>query len=186
LTDIEIIELYSMRCENAIEETQKQYASYCTSIAMGILHNKEDVDECLNDTYLSVWNSIPPQKPTVFSAFIGRITRNLALDRYRKKTSQKRGGDNAALLFSELEAVIPSSRNVENEVDLNDLSTAIEEFLKSRKKEDRVFFVSRYWYAETVPEIAVRFNTSVGKVTMSLHRTRKKLKTELEKRGFTL
>ena len=185
MTDNEIIELYLQRSENAINETTRQYGSYCSAIAMSILHNKEDVDECMNDTYLSVWNSIPPQHPTNFSAFIGKITRNLSLDRYRKKNTQKRGGDETTLLFSELELCIPSARSVEDVADMNDLAKMIDIFLATIRKEDKFYFVLRYWYSETVPEIARQFNVAVGKVTMSLHRTRKKLKKYLEKRGFT-
>ena len=181
MNDTELIDLYLARSESAINETEKQYGSYCRAIAMGILHNKEDADECVNDTFLGVWNLIPPQRPQTFSAFIGRITRNISLDRYRKLTSQKRGGGEPSLLLGELESCIPSARNVEGEVDSRFLARAIESFLLSCKKEDRVFFVNRYWYADSVPEIAKRFGVGESKVKMSLHRTRKKLRTYLER-----
>ena len=186
MTDIEIIDLYFNRSESAISETEKQYGSYCLAIAMNILHNKEDSAECVNDTFLSLWNSIPPEHPKKFSAYIGRITRNLSIKMYKKQTTQTRGGNETALLLSELDLCIPSVSNVESEVEMSDLVQAINSFLLSIKKEDRIFFVNRFWYADTIPEIARQFNVGESKVGVSLHRTRKKLKTYLEKRGITL
>jgi RNA polymerase sigma-70 factor (ECF subfamily) len=186
LTDLEIIELYLNRSESAISETQKQYGSYCLAIAMNILHNKEDADECVNDTYMRVWNTIPPERPKTFSTFIGRIARNLSLDRYKAQNVQKRGGGETPLLLSELESCIPSAQSVEEAVDGNILEEAINSFLLSIKKEDRVFFVNRYWYGETIAEIAKQFNAKEGKVIMNLLRTRSKLKIYLEKRGITV
>jgi RNA polymerase sigma-70 factor (ECF subfamily) len=183
VTDTELINLYLERSENALRETEKQYGSYCRAIAMSILHNAEDSDECVNDVYLKVWEAIPPRQPNVFSAFIGKITRNLSLDRYRKKHSKKCGSGETALMLSELEACIPSALSVENEVDVNILAETIDTFLNSIRQDDMTYFMCRYWYGRTVPEIAKRFKASESKVKMSLHRTRKKLKTELEKKG---
>jgi RNA polymerase sigma-70 factor (ECF subfamily) len=185
LTDSEIIDLYLKRSENAINETAKQYGSYCQAIAMNILHNKEDSEEVVNDTYMSLWNQIPPELPKIFSAYIGKITRNLSLKKYQTRKAQKRGGDESVLLFSELDMCIPSDCSVENEIDSRNLAQEIDNFLNSIKKNDRNYFVNRYWYAESIPQIAKRFNISESKVKMSLHRTRKKLKIHLEKRGFS-
>jgi len=150
---------------------------------MNVLHNKEDAAECVNDTFLSLWNTIPPNQPKVLSAFIGRITRNLSIKKYRMSKAKKREGDETALLFSELENCIPSARTVEDEVDTNELSRTINSFLFTVKKEDRFYFVRRYWHNESIPEIAKQFGVGESKVKMSLHRTRKKLKSYLEKRG---
>jgi RNA polymerase sigma-70 factor (ECF subfamily) len=186
LTDIQIIDLYFERSETAINETAKQYGSYCTAIAMNILHNKEDSEECVNDTYLKTWNSIPPQRPTILSSFLGRITRNLSLNKYEARKAKKRGGDEITLLLSELELCIPSVRNVESEADNNDLNEAVNSFLDSIKQEDMIFFMRRYWHVNSVPEIAKQFNVGESKVKMSLHRTRKKLRIYLEERGIAV
>lgn len=186
MTDIELIELYCRRSESAIGETAKQYGTYCTTIAMNILHNKEDAEECVNDAYMGVWNSIPPERPAVFSSFIGKITRNLSLNRYRDKKVQKRGGGETALMLSELEGCIPSGRNVEDDVDVKILTEIIDRFLISIREEDMIFFVRRYWYGDSIIEIKERFSVSESKVKVSLHRTRNKLKEKLKKEGIML
>lgn len=157
LTDREIIELYLTRDESAIAATAQHYGSYCTSIAMNILRNREDAEECVNEAFLKVWNSIPPQQPRVFSSFLGRITRNLSLDYYKAQSAQKRGGGQTEQLLSELEKVIPSSADVEAQVDGAELSRAIDGFLCSIKREEAAYFIRRYWYGDTVPEIAQRY-----------------------------
>jgi len=186
LTDSEIIDLYLKRSENAINETAKRYGSYCQAIAMNILHNQEDSEEVVNDTFLKLWNSIPPEQPDPFSTYIGRITRNLSIKKYQARTAQKRGGNETVLLLSELDLCLPSNFNIENAVDINTLSREISSFLSTIKREDKVFFVGRYWYNYSISEIASKLNVGESKIKMSLHRTRKKLKTYLEKRGITL
>jgi RNA polymerase sigma-70 factor (ECF subfamily) len=151
---------------------------------MNILHNREDAEEVISDTYMSLWNLIPPKYPDPFSTFIGKITRNLSIKKYQARTAKKRSGNETALLLSELDSCLPSDFNVENEADFNNLSQEINSFLFALKREDRLFFVGRYWYIYSVPEIAVQFNVGESKIKMSLHRTRKKLKTYLEKRGI--
>jgi RNA polymerase sigma-70 factor (ECF subfamily) len=153
---------------------------------MNILHSKEDVDEIVNDTCLQLWNSIPPQLPKSFSTYIGRVVRNLAIKKYKMQNAKKRGGNETTLLLSELENCIPCVRNIEDEIDSNDLAQTIDRFLATIKQTDRLFFVCRYWHYYSVPEITRRFDVSEGKVTMSLYRTRKKLKKYLEQRGITL
>jgi len=153
---------------------------------MNILQNVQDAEECVNDTYLKAWNSIPPEQPRRLAAFLGRITRNLSLNRYESRNTQKRGGKQTALLLSELEACLPTSRTVEDEVDSRSLGQIIDEFLATVNNEDRFYFVLRYWYSETVPKIAKQFGVGQSKVKVSLHRTRKKLKIYLEERGITI
>jgi len=180
MTDAEIIDLYFARCESAIRETSQQYGAYCKTISMNIVRNAEDAEECVNDTYLSAWNSIPPQRPTVFQAFLGRITRNLSLDRYKARKTQKRGGGETAILLDELEYCIPSGNSVEDEVEVGIIGKAIDSFLSSIGKEERIFFVRRYWYADSIAVIAEQFGVSESKVKTGLFRTRNKLKKYLE------
>jgi RNA polymerase sigma-70 factor (ECF subfamily) len=184
LSDSELLDLYEKRSESAIEETAKQYGAYCRAISMNILHNKEDAEECVNDAYLNAWNAIPPQRPVPFSTFLGRITRNLSLDRYRTQNAKKRGGE-TALLLSEIEGCIPSAQNVQNEVESKDLAKIVKDCLYTLREEDKVFFIRRYYHFDSVKEIAERFSVGVSKVNTSLHRTRNKLKDYLQKRGIT-
>ena len=144
MTDVEILDLYWARSESAIHETARHYGKYCEAVSMNILHNKEDAEECVNDTYLNAWNSIPPQRPAIFPAFLGRIARNLSLDRYKSRKAQKRAGDETALMLAELEDCIPSGRSVEDEVDEGITAEAIDRFLSGIGKEERQFFVRRY------------------------------------------
>jgi len=186
MVDSTIIDLYWARSESAIAETAKQYGSYCTAISMNILHNNEDAEECVNDTYLKTWNAIPPRRPEVFSTFLGRITRNLSIDRYRSRKSQKRSGDETALMLSELEECIPSKNSVEDEVEVKELENAVDNFLSTLTHEDRLFFVRRYWYVDSISSIAERFAVGESKVRTSLFRTRNKLRNLLENEGITI
>lgn len=186
VTDNEIIELYWVRSESAIQETARQYGAFCKSISMNILKNNEDAEECVNDTYLKAWNAIPPQRPTMFSSFLGRITRNLSLDRYKARKTQKRSVDGTALLLSELEECIPSNSNVEDEVEIGVLEEMIDRFLSAMGKDDRVFFVRRYWFADSIEGMASRFSVGESKIKTSLFRTRNKLREYLEKEGVTI
>jgi RNA polymerase sigma-70 factor (ECF subfamily) len=155
---------------------------------MNILQNREDSEEAVNDAYLAAWSSIPPESPAPLSTYIGRLVRNISLNKYEARNAKKRGGrpedGSATLMLSELEECIPSARNVEEEVDGNELARTIDEFLATVKQEDRFYFVRRYWHYCSVPEIARQFSVGESKVKVSLHRTRKKLKAYLEERGI--
>lgn len=186
MNDTEILNLYWARSESAISETARQYGSYCTAIAMNILRNNEDAEECVNDTYLKAWNAIPPQRPSILSSFLGRIARNISFDKYKARKAQKRSGDETALLLSELEDCIPDTHTVEDEFEANILEEAIENFLSTIQPNDRILFVRRYWYADSIAEISKRFDMSESKVKTSLFRTRNKLKQYLEKEGMTI
>jgi RNA polymerase sigma-70 factor (ECF subfamily) len=183
MIDSKILDLYETRCESAINETAKQYGSYCMAVAMRILHNNEDAEEIVNDTYLKAWNAIPPQRPPVFSSFLGRIAKNLALNKYRAGKTQKRSGSEITLLLSELEDCVSAGFTLEREVDSRALRELIENFLLSTSKNDRMFFVRRYWHNDSIADISKHFSASESKVKSSLFRTRKKLKTHLEKEG---
>lgn len=184
MDDRAIVELYLARSESAVSETAKKYGDYCYGIAFNILRDKSDSDECLNDTYLKAWESIPPQKPDKLGAYLGRITRNLALNRLKYINAQKRAGGEAALALDELSECIASQSNVEKELDDKALAALFDEFLSSLKDDARYMFTRRYWYLEPVKRIAQNVGASESKVSMSLHRSRLKLKELLEKEGF--
>ena len=186
MDDSMIIDLFWERSESAINETALKYGNYCTRIAMNILQSREDSEECVNDTYLNTWNAIPPQRPTKLSAFLGRITRNLSFNKYKARNTQKRGGTDIELMLSELEDCIPSGSSVEADYEAGQTAKLIDRFLASSKPENRIIFVRRYWYADSIVAISERFGMSESKVKSSLLRTRNKLKDYLEKEGVTL
>ena len=186
MDDNMIISLYWERSESAISETAGKYGDYCTKIAMNILHNQEDSEECVNDTYLNTWNAIPTQRPAILMAFLGRITRNLSLDKYKKRGAQKRGGDEIELLLSELADCIPSDSDIEAEYEAGSTAEIIDDFLYTLNAEHRIIFMRRYWYADSIASIAERFTIGESKVKSMLFRTRNKLKTYLEKEGVQI
>jgi len=186
MDDDMILDLYWERSESAINETAKKYGHYCFAITNNILQNNEDAEECVNDTYLKTWENIPPQRPTIFRAFLGKIARNLSLNKYKEQKTKKRGGYEIALIFSELEDCISSGNNIETEYESSLIVEAINSFLLSLKKESRIVFVRRYWYADSIGEIAARFFMSESKVKSMLFRTRYTLKKHLENEGVIL
>lgn len=185
MEDSEIIDLYFARSEQAIAETDSKYGPYCRAIAYRILENRDDSSECVNDTYFRVWNAIPPQRPTGFRAFLGRITRNLALGRYRASRAQKRGGGRVEVALEELrEAAV--CLPPDEAVDEAELARLIDAFLDGLAPQARVFFVRRYWYLDSVKEIAAAYHVGVSAVKMSLLRSRNALKARLEEEGVTV
>ncbi|MBR1832327.1 MAG: sigma-70 family RNA polymerase sigma factor [Ruminiclostridium sp.] len=185
MKDSEIIELYFARSEDAITETDKKHGAFCRSMTFGILGSYEDSDECVNDTYLRLWEIIPPQRPEKFRAFIARIARNIALNMLDRMSAKKRGGRYGAA-YDELSESIPSTENVEKRVDDKELSAQLDKFLRSLDREKQLIFLKRYWYMRTVAEIAAEMSVSESKVKMSLHRTREKLREYLEKEGVQI
>ena len=181
MEDNEIIELYWKRNEVAIPETDKKYGKYCCKIAHNILTNIEDSEECVNDTYLRVWNAIPPKKPSVFKAFLAKITRNLALDKYDSKSAQKRN-NSMDLVYEELEDCIPTN-SMEKEIEYNELVKELNMFLENLSKEKRVVFLERYWYMSSIKDIAAKHNQKESKTKMELLRMRNALRKYLEERG---
>lgn len=184
MEDSDIIALYWARADHAIAETAAKYGRYLASIAINILHSPEDSEECVNDTYLHTWNAIPPNRPSVLRTWLGRITRNLSLDRYKNHHAQKRGGGQAALLLSELEDCIPAPAHTNHPVEEQQLAESISHFLHSQKQEARQLFVRRYWFGDPITAIAQRFHLSEAKVKSSLFRTRQKLQKYLEQEGL--
>lgn len=186
LEDSKIVQLYWDRDQSAIPATSEKYGSYCTSIARNILGSHEDAEECVNDTYLKAWNSMPPHKPSFLSAFLGKITRNLSFDRFSYNKAEKRGGGEIVLVLEELAECVSDTDCVEQAVNSRELTRAIEDFLGTLSPEKRGIFVSRYWYTESVTSIARRLGMKEGAVSMTLNRLLQKLRGHLEERGFEL
>lgn len=182
MEDNQIIELYWNRSENAIAETSVKYGKLLRKIAMNIVGNYSDAEECENDTYVAAWNAIPPTRPNILSAFLGKIARNIALNRYEYNKAQKRNNE-FDLVLSELEECIASKSTVEAAVEEGVVASMLDEFLEGLKKETRVIFVRRYWYSDSVKDIAKRMQISESKVKTVLFRTRKELQDYLAERG---
>jgi RNA polymerase sigma-70 factor (ECF subfamily) len=184
LEDKKIVMLYWDRDEQAIPATAEKYGSYCTAIARNILVSREDAEECVNDTYMSAWNSMPPNRPDLLSAFLGKITRNLSFNRYKHNTADKRGGGELPVVLDELSDCVSGSSDVDRELDLRELSKAIDDFLNTLPRDKRCIFVSRYWYTDSISDIAKQSGMKVGTVTMTLSRLRGKLHDYLLEREF--
>lgn len=185
MDDSSIINLYINRSEQAILETKKKYGRYCRTIARNILSNHLDVEECESDTYLATWNTIPPQQPKELKVFLGRIIRNIALDKYSYNTAKKRNKEFEVIL-NELEECIPANSTVEMEYEEGEIAKLMNQFLYMLEEEKRNLFIRRYWYSDSIAEIASRFHMSQSKVKSSLFRIRNKLKTYLEKERVQL
>lgn len=184
MEDSKIVDLFWERCETAIEETQKKYRRYCYSIAFDILGSNEDAEECVNDTYIRAWESIPPNRPERLSVFLGKTVRHLAFDRYRKKFAKKRGGKTTALVLDELHECIPSLAYPTDIADDIVLRDALKYFLRSLPQESMKLFMRRYWYTGSIADIAKEYGISESNVKIRLHRIRSDLKKYLEKEGI--
>ncbi|MCC8099176.1 MAG: sigma-70 family RNA polymerase sigma factor [Clostridiales bacterium] len=184
MKDSEIVALYWAREERAITATAEKYGSYCHAISYNILHSKEDAEECVNDAYLGAWNSIPPHRPSRLSVYLGKLVRNLSLNRFQRYTAEKRGGGQTVLVLSELEDCIPAHTGVEDAVAERELAAAIDRFLLSQPRQKRNIFLRRYWYLSPIRDIARAYGISESKVTSLLHRMRKALRHYLEQEGI--
>lgn len=184
MEDKDILNLYLKRSESAISETDKKYRPLCLSIVYSILRDYGETDECINDTYMKLWNSIPPQIPVVLRNYIARIARNTSLLLYRGKHRLKRGGNTVDIALSEIAECVNMSSDVEAEADSKETSREITEFLDSLEYEKRIVFLLRYWNFMSVKEIAEKQGITEAKVRTSLHRTRNQLKIFLEEKGI--
>lgn len=184
MDDQKIIYMFLQRDESALREVSRKYGAYCMTIARNILGNHEDAEECVNDTYMRTWNSIPPKKPTALGAFMGIITKNLALDRIRSSRREKRGGNEETLSFDELDEFVSGKASVESESEFNEILDAINEFLRTLPAKKRMIFMARYWEYNKLSEIAESFKMPESSVASIIGRTCKKLKDYLIKRGF--
>ncbi len=177
MQDNQIVELYFARDEQAIAATSAKYNSYCMNIAMNILHNNEDSEECVNDALLAAWNSIPPHRPEKLSVFLGKLTRNISINRHKANHAERRGGGEFALSLEELDECIEDPRSLSE--DPEELGRIISEYLYTQSKEMRQVFVRRYFHSESISDIAARFEMSDSKVKSILHRMRLGLKSYL-------
>ena len=182
MEDSKIIALYFARSEEAIRHTDATYGRSLFALADDIVHNDQDAEESVSDTYLRAWNTIPPQKPRHFFAYLATICRRFALDKLDWKSAAKRKGE-VVSLTQEMESCIPDTA-AEREVDRKELGRALDAFLRTLTPENRMVFLRRYWYMDTVAEIAVRYGISESAVSMRLNRTRGRLKLYLEKEGI--
>lgn len=186
MQDENIVALYWQRDEAAIRETEQKYGTYLTKIAYNILANVEDSQESVNDTYLKAWNSMPPHWPSVLSTYLGKITRQVSIDIFRKRSSAKRKTSAYAVSLSELESCVSGGDTTGEDVDLHLLAEAISAYLRTVSPEARNTFVVRYYFMDSLRELAEDFSMSESKVKSLLYRTRMGLKTYLEKEGFVL
>lgn len=186
MDDATIVALFWARDERAIPATAEKYGSYCAAVARNILRDQRDAEECVSDTYLRAWSAMPPHRPAVLSAFLGKITRNLALNRRRKDAAEKRGGGEADAVFEELAQVVSHQDTPESDLDRRELVAAINDFLAALPETKRRIFVCRYWYFDSVADIAKRFSLSENHVYVTLHRLRTQLRRRLSERGFML
>ena len=184
MDDQAIMDLYFDRNEDAIIQTDKKYGRYCHAIAYNILTNREDAQESVNDTYMRAWITIPPRRPAVLCTFLGKITRNISIDRWRERSASRRGGGELPLALEELEDCITGFQNVEMEYERKELVKAYLRFLEKLPIIERRVFLCRYWYVESVENIAEKFGFSQSKVKSMLHRTRAKLRNQFVKEGL--
>ena len=183
LEDSKIISLFFERSEQAVEELNRKYGPAVKKTAANILSDRLDVEECVNDTYLRVWNSIPPQNPNPLVSYVCKIARNLAIDRYHANKAEKRN-ESFDLVLEEMEECIPSGMNVETEYDAKELTASINRFLSTLNREDRFLFVRRYWYGDSIADLAAMTKGNTDRISVRLFRIREKLKKSLVKEGL--
>ena len=186
MDDNDIIQLYWDRDESAIVFTSEKYGHYCKAVAKNILNSDEDAEECVNDTYLKAWNSMPMMWPKQLAVYLGKITRNLSFNKYKHIRAEKRGSGEMALVLDELAECVSGIEDVENAVDYKELVNSINMFIQKLSPKKQNIFVRRYWYADSVSEIAKAYGMMPASVSKTLERTRKQLKTYLTERGFEL
>lgn len=181
MEDSEIIRLYLSRSEQAVTETDRKYGGYCYAIAYNILANREDSEESVSDTYLAAWNTIPPKRPNPLAPYLGRITRHLSIDAWRRRGAEKRGSGELPLALEELEECIGGGDDLQRRVEAQELLAWVQKFLQTLPERERRVFVCRYWYMDSVSDIARRFGTSPNNISTMLRRTRGKLSKAMQK-----
>lgn len=183
MEDHQITMLFWQRNEAAVYAARDKYGAYCRSIALAVLGDYEDALECENDTYLAAWNSIPPNKPQSLTAYLGKLARRIALNRLRSVNTAKRGGGQALISMQELGDVIPSGDDVVHRIEQRELASLISGFLREQPDIPRRIFIRRYWYCDSIREIAQGFGFRESRVKMLLLRTRSQLREFLVKEG---
>lgn len=184
MEDEEIIELYFSRSEKAIEETSRKYHSFCYSVANRVLRSNEETEECINDVYLKLWNTIPPQRPQCLMAYIGRIVKNISISKWRSNNSLKHNSGKGLIQLSELAECVDMETDIESENDRAELAETVTEFIRGLKEIKQRIFIQRYWYMMDIKEIAENNNLGESKVKMTLMRTRNELKDYLSEKGL--
>ncbi|MBQ2737211.1 MAG: sigma-70 family RNA polymerase sigma factor [Clostridia bacterium] len=185
MDDSRIIELFFERSEQAIVELSKKYGETLRKIALNILKNNPDAEECVNDAYLGAWNTIPPENPNPLLTYICRIVRNISIKRYHRNTTKKRNSYYDVAL-DELEACLSSGSTVYDELNAKELTDLLDEFLSGLDKTNRIMFVRRYWFSDSISDIATKLKMNNHAVTVRLSRTRDKLRRFLSKKGVTI
>lgn len=188
MEDNAIVDLFFAREEEAIDSTKLKYGQRLLRSAMNILHSAQDAEECVNDALLKAWNAIPPSRPTALGAFVAKIARNLAINKWKAKEAARRGGGETTVMLGELEDCLPSPKEnrPETQYEANQTTQAINECLATMDQTARVAFVLRYFHGESIASICTRFNISESKAKSLLFRARKKLKSHLEKEGVLI
>ncbi len=186
MEDFEIVEMYWSRDESAIAQTDRKYGKYCRKIAYSILFDHEDTEECVNDTYLQTWNSLPPHRPEKLSTYLGKICRNISINLFEKLTAEKRGGLETEACLDEMADIVGRESGAEEQLDVSLLTDSINAFLRTCDPQVRKVFVQRYWYMLNVKEIAKENRISESNAKMTLLRTREKLKDYLQEEGFSI
>lgn len=186
MEDQEIVQRFWERDESAVRESLRKFGSYCRSIARGILKNHEDSEDCVNEALMRAWEAIPPKKPTSLCAFLGRITKNIALDRIKRSASEKRGGGELALVYDELAEIISDSTSVEGTLERKEMMSAISRFLRGSSEVNRRAFVLRYWYCRSVRDVALELGLKEENTYVMLSRIREKLHNYLRKEGYEI
>ena len=184
MEDSEIVDLYWMRSDQAISETEEKYGTYCRSVALHITGNEQDAEECVNDTWLAAWNSMPDKRPSRLGSYLGCLARHLAIDRFRAARCGKRGGGETELVLDEFAEILPSEGDPAEILEVKELGAAIQKFVNTLGKFERMIFLGRYWFLLTVPEIAERNHISESRTKSMLFRLRRRLKQELEREGL--
>lgn len=180
MDDKQIVALYWARNEDALAQTAAKYGRYCFSIAYHILSSREDAEESVNDTYMNAWNRIPPHEPEVLSAFLGKITRRISLNRWRNQNRKKRGGGEVILALEELHECISDGSDVARRAEQKEITCAVISFLDTLSETERDIFVCRYWYLADIKKISKSLGFTESKVKSTLHRTRVKLRAHLK------
>lgn len=186
MDDNTIVELFFERNEAGLAELSRKYGGYFSAIAERIVPDREDALSCVNDAYLRAWNTIPPARPSVLKAFVGKLVKCAAVSMLRAQTAKKRGGGEFSLALDEISELVSGNISAEDELEKRELINKINDFLKKRREFDRRAFVLRYWHCESVSEIAARLCATEGKVSAALSRTRGRLREFLEKEGYEL
>lgn len=183
MEDTAIIELYWARNEDALTQTDQKYGPMCRALAFNILSDRQDSEECVNDTWHRAWDTMPPQRPDSLRAYLGRIVRNLSISRLRKRTAQKRGGG-LDVMLSELEDCLPAAGSIENKLEDKELAASISRWLRTLSTDDRVLFVRRYWYGEPSHDLAREWDLLPNQMAKRMLKLRRSLKQFLEQEGF--